>query len=104
MSAPEHGAIVTYGFRRIGLTFPDLESVMTSSRSPSAANHTGVETPEPSRRKLVMLRYLPLMAATSVRAGGTSRRCESGSSVGVRTDFIMPHLPWRALDERCPRR
>ena len=47
---PEHGAIVTYGFRRIRLTFPDFESVMTSSRPPPAANHTGVETPEPSRR------------------------------------------------------
>ncbi len=68
----EHAAMLTNGFRRIRLTLPDPSAVMTKSRSPSVANHTGVATPEPLRRKLVMLRYLPGIRSTSAGAGAAS--------------------------------
>jgi hypothetical protein len=46
-------------------TLYELASVSTSRRPPSCTNQTGVAFPVPSRRKLVMLRYLPVYAVVA---------------------------------------
>ncbi len=89
----EHAAMLTNGFRRIRLTLPDPSAVMTKSRSPSVANHTGVATPEPLRRKLVMLRYLPGIRSTSAGAGARLERARAPSRGCEQTSCSPPDRP-----------
>jgi hypothetical protein len=89
--------MLTNGFRRIRLTLPDPSAVMTKSRSPSVANHTGVATPEPLRRKLVMLRYLPGIRSTSAGADAAARSGAISLS-GLRTDIVLTSRPVELAD------
>jgi hypothetical protein len=89
--------MLTNGFRRIRLTLPDPSAVMTNSRSLSVANHTGVATPEPSRRKLVMLRYLPGIRATWAAAGAAARSGAISLS-GLRTGIVLTSRPAGTAD------
>src|SRR5664279_510771 len=100
-----HEATVTEGFARIRLTLYESPSVSISRRPPSDTNHTGVDTPAPSRRRLVTLRYLPEKAAVpgwpipptsdlgrSQTNGRIGRRAAPGSKVpaGSTTDRTRP--------------
>src|SRR6516165_873869 len=67
-------ASVTRGVLRIRLTFQDFDSVMTSSRSPSAAAQIGTGLGLPSLVKVVSKKYWDL--AGSAKVGVT-----------------LPHLP-----------
>jgi hypothetical protein len=84
--------MLTNGFPRIRLTLPDPSAVMTNNRSPSVANHTGVATPEPLRRKLVMLRYFPGNRSTSAGAGAAARTGAISLS-GLRTGIVLTSRP-----------